>query len=526
MYTLNRTNVIRILLLFVLLVGCKSAQRTVTSTEAPAYPTLMENTAVLRDSTLAPFYHGVASGDPHANSVVLWTRITPGVQMPAVNVTWEIAEDKEFAEVVDRGAFTTGPDRDYTIKVIAAGLEPGTDYYYRFKGLEGTSITGHTRTAPEEAESITLGVVSCSNVEFGYFNAYGAMAEEELDAVLHLGDYIYEYGAGSYGDKDFDRKNIPPHEIISLQDYRDRYSQYRLDPDLRDAHAAHAFINVWDDHEITNNSYVDGAQNHQPDEGDYATRKAIARQVYYEWIPIREDVSHYRSFDYGALMTLFMLDERLEARTVQPDSLSDPQRTRPDHTLLGREQMEWLQGGIQNSESNWIVIGNQVIFSYSDWGHPTFSRNMDAWDGYPGDQEELTEFLRENGEGEVVFVTGDTHTAWAFESTNDPFDAYDPETGEGAVAIEFGVTSISSGNSDERFPAPMVVEHEKKLVTPVLNPHLRYVNMRDHGYLKLSLYPDSLKAEFKIVPTLKERTRETVTDRVFTVRRGTNRLEE
>ncbi len=508
------------ILLSVWMSGCKSGQPVATT-----YRPLVENTTALRDASLAPFYHGVASGDPYPNSVVLWTRITPDMQLPSVVVEWEIAEDKEFTKTVNRDTFTTGPDRDYTVKVIADGLKPGTDYYYRFMGLGGTSITGHTRTAPANSPSVALGVVSCSNVEFGYFNAYGALAEEDVDAVLHLGDYIYEYGAGGYGDEDFNRKNIPPHEIVSLQDYRDRYSQYRLDPDLRDAHATHAFINIWDDHEITNNSYVDGAQNHQPDEGDYEKRKAIARQVYYEWIPIREDVTHYRKFDYGNLMDLFMLDERLEARTVQPDSLEDPQRTRPDHTLLGEQQMSWLKSGISSSDALWKVIGNQVIFSYSDWGRPDFSRNMDAWDGYPADQEELNDYLKAHNQGDVVFVTGDTHTAWAFEATNDPFNDYDPQTGQGAVAVEFGVTSISSGNANERFPDTMVRAHETGVVnTTAVNPHLRYVNMRDHGYLKLTLNPEEAKAEFKIVPTLKERSRDVITDRIFTVKRGSNRL--
>lgn len=504
--------------------GCKTTQGPASRIEAVTYTALTENTSTLQDPSLKPFYHGVASGDPYANSVVLWTRITPETRLPEVEVQWEVASDKNFSRIVSKGSFTTGPERDYTVKVVADGLNAGTDYYYRFMGLNATSNTGHTRTAPDQVEVMKLGIVSCSNVEFGYFNVYGALAEDDIDVILHLGDYIYEYGADGYGDKNFARKNIPGHEIVSLQDYRDRYSQYRLDPDLRDAHAAHAFIAIWDDHEITNNSYVDGAQNHQEDEGDYQTRKEIARQVYYEWIPIREDVPHYRKFDFGNLLDLYMLDERLAARTVQPDSLNDPQRSSPVHKLLGDEQMQWLQEGIKGSEAAWKVIGNQVMFSYTDWAYPTFERNLDAWDGYPGDQAELNEFLKTEGDGEVVFVTGDTHRAWAFEATNDPLNAYKPETGEGAVAVEFGVTSITSGNANERFPDNMVIEHENKMMGTTVNPHLKYVNMRDHGYLKLSLYPESLKAEFKVVPTLKERTRETQVDKVFTVKKGSTRL--
>lgn len=510
-----------LLMLFTVATGCRSVRPI--AQDSDQIPLLKEKTTHLQLASLAPFYHGVASGDPFSESVVLWTRVTPKTQLPLIEVEWEIG-NSNFTQVVAQGQVSTGPERDYTVKLIAEGLEPGTDYYYRFKALGKTSEIGHTRTAALTSEELQFGVVSCSNVEFGYFNAYAALAEENLDAILHLGDYIYEYGAGGYGNKAFNRKNIPDHEILSLEDYRDRYAQYRLDPDLRAVHAQHAFIPIWDDHEITNNAYVNGAQNHQKNEGSYDDRKAIAKQVYYEWMPIREGITHYRKFSFGSMADLFMLDERLAARTIQPDSLTDPQRTKSTHQLLGQKQMSWLKAGIQSSDAHWKIIGNQVIFSYSDWGHASFSRNMDAWDGYPREQAELTEFLKENGNGEVVFVTGDTHTAWAFEVTNDPFNGYNQSSGEGAVALEFGVTSITSGNSNERFPTEQVLAHEKKISTAQLNPHLRYVNMRDHGYLKLSLTKETLKAEYKIVPTLLERTSESKVDTIITARRGIVRL--
>lgn len=518
-----RVSPIYFVLLILIQLGCRSNRISIE--QSTSYPELNERTASLQEASKEPFYHGVASGDPFPTSVVLWTRVTPKTKMPLIEVDWEIG-NKDFTTITARGSTQTGPERDYTVKVIAEGLEPGTDYFYRFKALDIHSEMGHTRTAVDKATELRFGVVSCSNVEFGYFNAYAALAKEELDAVLHLGDYIYEYGAGGYGNKAFDRKNIPDHEIISLQDYRDRYAQYRLDPDLRAVHAQHPFIPIWDDHEITNNAYVSGAQNHQDNEGDYEDRKAIAKQVYYEWMPIREGVTHYRKFSFGTLADVFMLDERLAARTIQPDSLTDPQRTKSTHRLIGEKQLNWLKNGLSESDAKWKIIGNQVIFSYSDWGHPSFSRNMDAWDGYPREQAELTEFLKENGKGDVVFVTGDTHTAWAFEVTNDPFNAYDSTSGDGAVALEFGVTSITSGNSNERFPTEQVLLHEKKISTPQYNPHLRYVNMRDHGYLKLSLTAKSLKAEYKIVPTLLERSATTKTDKTFTAQRGTPRLIE
>jgi len=487
-------------------------------------PFLVENTTLLQDPTLAPFYHGVASGDPYPNSVVLWTRVTPKTQLSSVEVEWEIATDKRFSRIIGKGTVTTGPEKDYTVKVIAERLESGRQYYYRFKSLAKTSMVGMTKTAPRDQSDIKLAVVSCSNIEFGYFNAYAAIAEEQLDAVLHLGDYIYEYGPNKYGDTSFIRKNIPPYEILSLQDYRDRYSQYRLDPDLQKVHGSHPFINIWDDHEITNNAYVDGAQNHQPDEGDYALRKAVARQVYYEWLPIREGQTHYRKFGFGQNVDLFMLDERLAGRTVQPDSLTDPQRNAPDHAILGEVQMNWLLSNLKNSKAKWKIIGNQVIFSYSDWGYKTFGINLDAWDGYPREQAQLTTFLRDQPIQDVIFVTGDTHTAWAFEATNDPFNSYDPSTGKGAVAIEFGVTSTSSGNSNERFPDDQVKAHEKKISNSGINPHLKYVNMRDHGYLLLDISSDQVKAEYKIVPTLKKRTNEVRIDETFFVKSGYPKL--
>lgn len=352
------------------------------------------------------------------------------------------------------------------------------------------------------------------------------MASEELDAVLHLGDYIYEYQPDYYGDTTFFRKNIPPREIISLQDYRDRYSQYRLDEDLQLVHATHPFINIWDDHEITNNAYISGAQNHQENEGSYDARKAAAKKAFYEWLPIRESEHHYREFNYGNYLDIIMLDERLAGRTVQPDSITDPQRNAEDHALLGNKQLDWLKSNLQESNEKWKLIGNQVIFSYCDWGFPGFTLNLDAWDGYPGEQKELAEFIRKNEIENIVFVTGDTHRAWAFESTEDPFDNYDVKTATGAIGVEFGVTSITSGNSDERTPVKEVLSHEKKISNSDINPHLKYVNMRDHGFLQLSIYQDSVIAQFKTIETLKERNANTGVDKSFKVIKGSPKLSE
>ncbi|MEO1010721.1 MAG: alkaline phosphatase D family protein [Bacteroidota bacterium] len=488
---------------------------------------LTENTSHLQKAELAPFYHGVASGDPYQNSLVIWTRITPKFQMKKVPITWEVASDPDFKSIVKLGEFNTSPKRDYTVKVVVDGLRPGTTYYYRFKGLGRYSAIGTSKTLPKgDKTPVNLAFASCSNIEFGYFNAYAAMVKDELDAVIHLGDYIYEYGPNTYGDSTFFKKNIPPHEIISLQDYRDRYSQYRLDEDLQKVHGAFPFINVWDDHEITNNAYVSGAENHQDNEGSYEQRKAVAKQVFYEWLPIREGKNLYRKFQFGTTLELIMLDERLAGRTMQPDSINDPRRISPAHHLLGDTQMQWLIKSLKDSKAIWKIIGNQVIFSYSDWGHESFRQNMDAWDGYPNDQKTLTRAITANTIENLVFVTGDTHTAWAFEATSDPFDRYDRTTGEGAIGVEFGVTSISSGNANERSPDEEVRAHEKEILKPKFNPHLKYVNMRDHGYLKLMINSDEIIAEYKIVPGLSTRSPESVVDKTFTVQRGRQRLME
>ncbi len=486
---------------------------------------LKENTSHLQNPDLAPFYHGLASGDPFQNSVVIWTRITPAFQIAEIAVDWEVSLSRDFKKILQAGKYITTPKQDYTVKVIVEDLLPGTQYYYRFRGLDSYSKVGAAKTLPAGSEvPINLAFVSCSNIEFGYFNAYAALAEDDLDAVIHLGDYIYEYGPDKYGDPSFFRKNIPAHEIISLQDYRDRYSQYRLDEDLQKIHGQVPFINIWDDHEITNNAYISGAQNHQENEGSYDRRKAVAKQVFYEWLPIREGKTHYRKFNFGNTIDLVMLDERLAGRTMQADSLSDPRRNSDDHHLLGDVQMEWLISALKDSKATWKIIGNQVIFSYTDWAYENFSQNMDAWDGYPKDQDYLSRAIKQGGLENIIFVTGDTHTAWAFEATSDPFRDYDKDTGEGAVGIEFGVTSISSANANESTPNEEVRSHEGKISNSDINPHLKYVNMRDHGYLKLIIDKDELTAEFKSVTTLKERNSNTLIDRSYKVKKGSTKL--
>jgi len=272
------------------------------------------------DPALAPFYHGVASGDPLANKVIIWTRRTPSDDALSYQLGWQMATDTAFENVVRQGQLEAMASADFTAKVDVGQLNPETSYYFRFYDFTSQtySLIGRTRTAPhDDTDHLRFAVVSCQNYQAGYFNAFRKIAERaDLDAVLHLGDYIYEYGAGEgtygYSNDRPDRANVPGTEILSLADYRTRYSLYRLDPDLRAAHQQHPFIAVWDDHESANDSYADGAENHQDDEGDWEVRKAISKQVYYEWMPIRE-LSYdklFRSLKYGDLAELIMLDTR------------------------------------------------------------------------------------------------------------------------------------------------------------------------------------------------------------------------
>ncbi len=444
-----------------------------------------------------------------------------------MEVIWEVSNSPGFHEIINSGSFTTSSERDYTVKVDVDGLQAGTAYYYRFKYGQSVSITGKTKTLTTRSiDSLKFAIVSCANYEFGFFNTYEKIADrQDLDAVLHLGDYIYEYGPGTYGDTvRFDRRNFPEHELITLEDYRYRYSQYRLDEDLRKVHQNHPFITIWDDHEIANNSYKTGAQNHQEEtEGPYDQRSLAAKKAYYEWLPVREG-KMYRSFKFGDFAKVIMLEERLEGRTAIPESLDDTLRTSPDHTILGEAQMNWLKNELNDTTVTWKLIGNQVIFSYLNWGWPNFTINLDAWDGYPGDRTTLSSYISENQIQNIVFATGDTHSSWAFEVTGDPFDQYDPETGEGAIAVEFGTTSINSANSDERTSTDTVLAHEQRIMAPDMNPHLKYANLRDHGYLLITLYPDNARAQWYYINDLTSQSSAEILGAEFVVRKGETKL--
>ena len=310
------------------------------------------------DTTLAPFYHGVASGDPTPNAVIIWTRVTPDVD-GTMNGTWQVALDTNFTNVVQSGIFSTDSTMDYTVKIDVTGLLPDTWYFYEFNALGKNSLTGRTKTAPVTGSSqLRFAFVSCSNYPTGFFNAYDRVRERnDVDAVFHLGDYIYEGGGTSTPPRN---DMLPTHEIIKLIDYRQRYSSYRLDPSCRKLHQQYAFMTVWDDHETADNSWMDGANNHSPaTEGPWALRKSAGQQAYDEWMPIRlpepgNRNKIWRKISYGNLADIFMLDTRLYSRTIQGGNPTDTFRH-----IIGDEQLQWLKTEMMNSTAKWRILAQQ-----------------------------------------------------------------------------------------------------------------------------------------------------------------------
>ena len=439
-----------------------------------------------------PFRHGVASGDPLPDAVILWTRVTSEGSDP-VELAWEMSTEPSFASIAATGTVMAEPARDFTAKLDATGLEPATTYYYRFRmtATDELSPIGRTRTAPDPSaavERLRFAVCACSNHAFGYFHAYrNIAARAELDAVLHLGDYIYEYGAGQYGSF---REPDPPHEILTLEDYRRRYAHYRSDPDLQEVHRQHPFVTVWDDHETANDAYRDGAGNHQPEEGSFPARKAAAQQAYDEWMPIRTaeaaeggPAKIWRSLRYGTLAELIMLDTRLEGRDAQGQGADD------ERSLISEEQENWLIERLTTSEAQWKLIGQQVMFSPLP-----LVRNADQWDGYPAARTRVMEALRSGGEGggaieDVVVLTGDIHTAWAIEAVEDPAVVPLPP----AAAVEFVAAGVAS---PPLTPPGTTLERALQRRLPMEAPHIKHADISHRGYFVLDVTPARAHATF------------------------------
>lgn len=519
----------------------------------------------------AAFRHGVASGDPTRNGAILWTRVTPADPAHAdpIAVRWQVSETPE-GKPVERGHAEARSARDFTVKVEPKRLQPGRDYCYWFETETGErSPTGWFRTLPEgRVDELVFAVVSCQLYSGGLFNVHDMIAKRDrLDVVLHLGDYIYEYGADGYGAetaRKLGRLAEPPHEIVTLADYRTRHAQYKSDPDLQAAHARAAFICVWDDHETTNDAWIGGAQNHQPaQEGDWASRKAAAMQAYFEWMPIRDPkpgdpwTAINRSFEFGDLMTLAMVETRLLARSEQaafkgeaPDAAALAavlaERNRPDRELLGEAQRRWLEAVLKTSVDAgkpWQVIGNQIVMAQvpgpdivkmlgaeraaamlATLDPQTRARietiqagyraglpfNLDAWDGYPAARERLYQSFRAAGSRPII-LSGDSHAFWANNLSDQ----------EGRpVAVEFGTSAVSSpsiGDALGGVPLGALIE--------AAGEEVQFCDQQSKGCVVVTLRREEAHAEYLAVSTIFDKAYETRTAARFRLKAGDNRLQ-
>lgn len=464
------------------------------------------------------FAHGVASGDPGADRVLLWTRVS-GFGGERAECSWEVARDPAMREIVVSGVAATGPERDHTVKAVAAGLRPGTPYYYRFEAAGERSPVGRTRTLPRDPKQVRLAFASCSNYPFGYFHAYRRIAERsDLDAVLHLGDYLYEYTNRAYGDGSrFGREPKPDKEITTLSDYRTRHAQYKTDPDLQEVHRQHPFVCVWDDHEITNNAWTDGAQNHQveEEEGDWFVRREAAVRAYFEWMPIREPEPWpsqriFRSFRFGRLLDLIMLDTRLIGRSRQAEWGDAEAMAHPSRTLLGPEQERWLFGQLAGTKAagvRWPVLGQQVMMGamLDGAGRP---QNPDQWDGYRASRNRLFDFLERQRLGNLVVLTGDVHQSWGMDLPRDPLSGYDPATGAGSYGVDFVTTAVSSPSSLLRRLTTEDAVAQAVAEQLAANPHQKFGEGYHRGYCVLDVQRDRVQNDWFHIPTVEERTDE------------------
>lgn len=471
------------------------------------------------------FQHGVASGDPLADRVILWTRVTRG-GVRGVLVNYVVATDPQLQNVVLSGQVQTTHLRDFTVKIDASGLQPGRSYYYRFSALGEQSPLGRTRTLPVGSpERLRLAVVSCSNHAAGYFNAYRRIAERaDLDAVLHLGDYLYEYGPAVYGSL---RTPEPPREIVTLSDYRLRHAQYKADADSIEMHRQHPLIAIWDDHETTNDAWRDGAQNHQPEtEGAWEDRVNVALQAYYEWMPVRlPDPSrpreNQRAFRFGDLVELLMLEQRLSARSqqlpttvptpfgngfVQAGAFADPSRT-----LLGAAQESWLAGRLRDTPARWKLLGQGVMFAQLKLQGAPLAQgggvflNSDQWDGYQPARDRLYEVFKGTASQppvpNCVVLTGDIHSSWAADLSQDPNNpdiasgGYDASSGTGSRAVEFVGTSVSSPGANDPTGSTAALLRS-------INPHFKYINLTQRGYMLVDVTRERCQGEWWFVDTV------------------------
>lgn len=494
------------------------------------------------------FRHGVASGDPDQTSLVIWTRLS--VSSGRAEFTWLVSEDPGFRQVLVRGQGETSEARDWTVKVLVTGLQPGRVFYYRFASAGEVSPVGRTRTLPEgSTDQLGIALASCSNYAFGFFNAYDAIARDKgIDFVLHTGDYIYEYGGeGSWGEAQaslLGRRHDPPSEIVTLSDYRRRHAQYKSDSGSQAMHAAHPLLCCWDDHESTNNPWVGGAENHQSEtEGSWPQRRAVSVQAYYEWMPVRDPapghdpLAFWRTYRFGDLATLVTLETRHTARSEQVDydAWKDRLQTKADYdyfrqAVIGAPDRVMLSPAMEaeivramrqsiDMEQPWRLIGNPIpiarmlvpdlvalgVLPPPDGTSPDAHRRLawlgrhalpfytDTWDGYPAAREKLYTLCRSAGAADLLFLTGDSHSFWVNQLKD--------EAGS-AIGIELGTAGITSPGDfvESGFP-----EAQAKALDAAFASYLDEVVWTDNfhqGYVRVSLSRDMVRADFMAVRTV------------------------
>ncbi|MFF5845927.1 alkaline phosphatase D family protein [Streptomyces massasporeus] len=498
------------------------------------------------------FLHGVASGDPLPDGILLWTRVTPVPEAipgsgvgPDTEVSWVVARDKAFSSIVSKGSTTATAASDHTVKADIRGLQPATDYWFRFSAGGTDSPAARTRTAPAADAAVPglrFGVVSCANWEAGYFSPYRHLAARgDLDAWLHLGDYIYEYGTGEYGTRDkVVRPHAPTHEIVTLADYRIRHARYKTDPDLQALHATAPVVAIWDDHEFANDAWSGGAENHtEGAEGAWSARQAAAKQAYFEWMPVRPAIAGttYRRLRFGKLADLSLLD--LRSFRSQQVKVGNGEVDDPDRTLTGRAQLDWLKAGLKSSDTTWRLVGNSVMISpfavgslSADLLKPLakllglpqegLALNTDQWDGYTDDRREILAHLRTNAIRNTVFLTGDIHMAWA----NDvPVDAGTYPLSPSA-ATEFVVTSVTSDNLDDIVKVPEgTVSAVASPVIRAANRHVHWVDTDRHGYGVLDITAERAQMDYYVVSSRADKNATSSWKRSYRTRSGTQKIE-
>ncbi|HIF5968952.1 TPA: alkaline phosphatase D family protein [Vibrio parahaemolyticus] len=508
------------------------------------------------ESVAVSFEHGVASGDPTQTQVIIWTRVTTTASY--VDVSWQVASDMEFSNVVQSGVFTTDTGRDFTVKVDVQNLNANSQYYYRFMVGEMMSEVGQTQTLPEDGvEKASMAVVSCANYPAGYFHVYREILNQHeqspFDVVLHLGDYIYEYGAGGYASEDAAALGREPSkgiECITLDDYRKRYAQYRQDADLQALHAKLPMIAVWDDHELANDTWKNGAENHQDDEGRFIDRRAAAAAAWTEWLPVRENtISNmliYRQFSFGNLVNLMMLDTRLVGRDKPLDyfSLSAPtmeaigglvaQSRSADRELLGTEQLAWLMNEFNTHDAKWNVLGQQVLMSRMELPSSVMTAmfqlftsteekkteallavntaitgyladpsadpislpyNLDAWDGYYVEREKVYQLAKASS-GNFVCLAGDTHNAWASELK---------DVSNNPIGVEFATSSVSSPGLEEYLALDPVAIAQMEYTLPHLVSELQWADIKKRGFMRVTFTADAAQSTWYLVSTIKDK---------------------